>query len=116
MVLFNNCRNRRHEEIFGNGAIFDLYTTGRQGASATNLPQGEEVIVASKSANGGVDFNWYRLTDKQIGYENGIPCRVFFGHPIRLDTLSRQAATNDGLYSRFFDTLGRFKQCSVIRP
>lgn len=116
MILFNNCRNRQHQEIFGAAAIFDLYTTGRQGALAINLPQGEQVIVASKAQDDHVDFKWYALTREQILSDNGTPCRVFFGDPIRCDTQSRDAAIHDRLYSRFFDRLGRFKQWSVIKP
>ena len=117
MLLFNNCRNYEHEKNYGTGAFFDLDTTGRQATLATNLPAGEECVVASVAADGRIKFDWYRFKReivKRAG--NGERVRVFFGAPFRSETISRRTAIRDGLYSRFFDKLGRFKQWSVLNP
>ncbi len=117
MLLFNNCRNRPHEEMFGTGAFFDLNTTGHQATLVNNLPAGEQCVVASVPTDGRVKFDWYKFRREIVKRDdNGDRFRVFFGAPIKSETLSRRAAIRDGLYSRYFDKLGRFKQRSVINP
>jgi len=117
MLLFNNCHNRPHEEMYGAGAFFDLDTTGHQATLANNLPAGEQCIVASVAADGRINFDWYRFSRERVKPdEKGQRARVFFGEPIKSETLSRRAAMRDSLYSRFFDKLGRFKQRSALNP
>jgi hypothetical protein len=117
MHLFNNCRNRSHAVMYGPGAFYDLDTTGHQATLANNLPADEQCIVASVAADGRIDFDWYRFKRERIRPDTtGKDCRVFFGDPIRSETRSRHAAMRDGLYSKFFDSLGRFKQRSVLHP
>ena len=117
MFLFNNCRNRPHTEMFGTGAFFDLNITGHQAALANNITAGEQCVVASVPADGRVKFDWYKLTDVKFERDaEGERFRVFFGKPIKSEILSRRAAIRNGLYSHFFDKLGRFKQRSVINP
>lgn len=117
MHLFNNCRNRSHAVMYGPEAFYDLDTTGHQATLANNLAADEQCIVASVADDGRIDFDWYRFTRERIRPDNtGKRCRVFFGDRIRSETRSRHAAMRDGLYSRFFDRLGRFKQRSVLHP
>ncbi len=117
MLLFNNCRNYPHAERYGTGAFFDLNTTGRQAALANNLSIGEECVVASVATDGRINFDWYRFRHETAKRDdNGERVRVFLGEPLRSETLTRRAAIRDGLYSRFFDKLGRFKQWSVLNP
>ena len=117
MLLFNNCRNRPHKQMYGTDAFFDLDTTGHQATLANNLPAGDQCVVASVANDGRIRFDWYKFTRESVKPDNrGERCRVFFGKSIKSEILSRSAARRDGLYSRFFDRLGRFKQRSIINP
>ena len=116
MHLFNNCRNRDHKQIYGSKAFYDLNTTGHQATLANDLQRGDQCVVASVPTMGRVKFDWYRYTrDGVRPCETDRLCRVLFGVPIRSETLTRTAAINDGVYAKFFDKLGRFKQRSVLR-
>jgi hypothetical protein len=103
--------------MFGTGAFFDLNITGHQATLANDVPAGEQCVVASVAPDGRVKFDWYRFTREKIERDDaGESFRVFFGKPIKSEVLTRRAAIRDGLYSRFFDKLGRFKQRSVLNP
>jgi hypothetical protein len=102
--------------MFGPGAFFDLDVTGHQATLANDLPAGEPCIVASVADDGRIHLDWYRFTRERVITKKGESYRVFFGEPIKSETLSRRAAIRDGLYARFFDKLGRFKHSSVINP
>ena len=66
MYLFNNCRNRQHVAMYGNGAFYDLNTTGFQATLANNLPVGETCVVASLGPMDNVTFDWYRFVRETV--------------------------------------------------
>lgn len=116
MYLFNNCHNRPHVAMYGNGAFYDLNTTGFQATLANNLPVGETCIVASLDTMGDVIFDWYSFMRETVKPDNRrVPCRAFFGKHLKTETLSRSDARRDGIYSGFFDINGNFKRHSVLR-
>ncbi len=41
VVYFNNCKNRPHETLFGQGAFYDLNISGNQATQALNLQCGQ---------------------------------------------------------------------------
>ncbi len=64
VIGFNNCqikkgRCRDHAAIYGDGAFYDLNTTGRQADEAVNLPVGQECVVAAYTPDRQVVFRWY---------------------------------------------------------
>ena len=116
MYLFNNCHNRQHVAMYGNGAFYDLNTTGFQATLANNLPVDETCVVASRGAMDNITFDWYKFVREGVKRDNtGTPCRAFFGKHFKTETLARGKATRDGIYSRFFDINGNFKRRSVLR-
>lgn len=116
IVYFNNCNRREHERIFGSGAFYDLDTVGYQATKANNLSVGQQCIVATPESDGQIAFRWYKFWREAVKPDDeGHPCRVFFGKPIKSDKLSKGDAARDGIYSTFFDKNGNFKRHSVIQ-
>ena len=119
IVYFNNCKNRPHSKLFGNGAYFDLDITGHQSTLVPHLPVGQDCVVASQSKDDQITFDWYELTHEKTMPEKrtpGVKYRVFFGDRVSSTTLTRLVAAGLKHYEPFFDKLGRFKQQSVIVP
>ena len=117
IVYFNNCRNRDHVGLFERRAFYDLNTTGVQAKQATNLPPGQECVVATTDAD-KVRFTWYSLICERLMREridDGVECRVFIGTEVFSEALSKVEAANDPLYSPFFNVNGHFKQLSTIQ-
>jgi hypothetical protein len=112
----NNCRGRKHAEIFKEGAFYDL-NTSNQSKMAANLKPGEECIVASRVASRDIAFDWFAFSHERIEREKGIALRVFYGKPIKSksEVLSQSAALKRDLYRVFFDKNGNFKRASVPR-
>ena len=116
MFFFNNCRCRDYADIYGIAdAFYDLQLTGWQGDLATTFRPGETCIVATTEKGRQVRFTRRRLTHIEIRPdENGIPERVFCGPALESETLSKNDAAREGLYSIFFNRKGHFKQQSVL--
>lgn len=115
MLLFNNCHNRPHEQLYGPGAFFDLDQTGTQGQQARNLAPGEECVVASEGKDGLV-FDYWKLSRVAImPSEEGNDVRVFFGERLRSERLAREDARKSVVYGAYFDSLGHFHRTSVVR-
>jgi hypothetical protein len=115
----NNARRRNHASVYSARAFFDLYTTGLHAAMATDIRPGDECIVATPAEPPDIEFRWYTFSHEQtmsIPDEPGRQGRVFFGTPIRSETLSRTDAIARAPYSVFFNVDGHFKRRSVIRP
>ena len=120
MLLFNNCRNRQHAEMFGTGAFFDLNTTGSQEKLARRLANeltaGETCIVASLDRTGEITFEWYKFTRESVKPDDtGTPCHAYFGKRFKTETLLRDRARRDSIYSKFFNVSRHFKRPSVMR-
>lgn len=116
IVYLNNCNRREHERIYGSGAFYDLATVGYQATRANNLSVGQQCIVATPEKDGKIVFSWYEFLREAVKKDDeGNSCRVFFGHRIKSDTLSKGDAARDRLYSTFFDKDGNFKRQSVIQ-
>jgi hypothetical protein len=115
IVYFNNCRNRRHADIFSeNDAFFDLNTTGLQSTKAMDLPVGQECVVATKVEGDRLLFSWYTLhTEKLIKDDSGTSCRVFLGHFNASEEMTKRKAVRSKRYSAFFNNQGSFKRQSV---
>jgi len=115
VIYFNNCRGRDHVAIYGDGAFFDLNTTGQQATKALDLPVGQECVVATKDVKGKITFNWYSLLRETIlPDDTGSPCRVFFGELITSETVGNDRAVRLKRYAPFFNVRRHFKQQSVI--
>jgi hypothetical protein len=114
VAYFNNCRGDDYSH-YGGGAFYDLRTEGIQATQATDLSVGQECVVASQTKDGQVTFNWYTFQREAIILgKDGTSYRVFFGKHIKIETLSKQAAAQNNLYSIFFTKKGYFKRQSVI--
>jgi hypothetical protein len=118
-MLFNNCRSRPQAELYGAGAFFDLGTNGAQGNMTTDLQPGQFCCVATRLANGDIEFGWYCFSWVQLmalPEEPGTSVRVFFGERLGSVALGQDAATMTEPYAQFFNVNGHFLRPSAIRP
>jgi uracil-DNA glycosylase len=112
IVYFNNSRNKRHAELYGKGAFFDLWASDER---ARRLSAGQKCIVASQGLNKQITFDWYSFLREAHGLYEGKPSRVFYGDLIKTETHTKADANRIGPYSTFFDKNGNFKRPAVIR-
>jgi hypothetical protein len=116
MYLFNNRHNRQHANLYGNGAFYDLSTTGSQAKVARrladNLHVNETCIVASlDETTGDITFDWFRFADeRELQSDEPLPCHAYFGEHFDTATLSRSEARRHPVYSQFFNVKGHFKR------
>jgi hypothetical protein len=115
LYLCNNCKNQPHENFYGSGAFYDIYTTDRQAVWADHLTSGDTCIVLSEPTKGQLTFDWFRFSHEQRGRFDGKATRVFFGKRFKSQTLSRTDAMRDGIYSNFFKVTGGLKQQTLLR-
>lgn len=116
VVYFNNCHNRDHVALFGNGAFFDLGTTGRQGSQALGLLPGQPCVVAEWAPDKRIVFDWYSFGyEALLQDEHGAPDRVLFGRLFSSDTLSKESAAASPKYAPLFRATGHLKIGSVFR-
>lgn len=115
MLLFNNCHNRPHEQLYGTGAFFDLDQLGTQGQQARNLAPGEECVVASAAKDGLVFDRWKLSRVAIMPSREGNDVRVFFGERLRSTQMTREDARRSALYGAYFDSRGHLHQTSVVR-
>lgn len=116
VVYFNNCHNRDHVRWFGSGAFFDLGITGRQGLQARDLHPGQLCVVAERSAEDELVFDWYSFSyEALLQDEHGIPDRVFYGRHFASETMAKKAAASSALYAPLFRSNGHLKVGSVFR-
>jgi len=114
-VFFNNCSGRDHVKLYGQGAFYDLDTTGRQSTQAKNLDVGQECVVATPATDGQITFSRFSFLHEEIKPDDiGSPCRVFFGPLLGSETLLKAEAAGNSPYSAFFNKNGHFKRHSVI--
>jgi hypothetical protein len=115
VYFFNNCRNRDHVALFGSGAFFDLYTTGRQGAQARDVAPGQLCVVAERTPDKQIAFDWYAFNyEALLPDEHGVPDRVFFGRHFASETMSKGSAAASDCYAALFASTGHFKRISVV--
>ena len=117
-ILMNNCCARRHAELYGTGAFYDLYAQGPHARLARDLTDGDECVVATRVKHGEIEFSWYAFGREEVRVppdEPGTKARVFFGKLLRSDTMSQAKAVWTEPYSAFFNVLGHFKRQSIIR-
>ncbi len=117
-VNFNNCRCRDHATLYGKGAFYDLNIMGLQATMATDLPPGEECVVASYDDYGRVVFDWFTFSKETLEPDPDNPqtqVRVFYGKPIRSERFTKRKAAKTKPYSVFFNSRGDFKRPSVVK-
>ena len=116
VVYFNNCHNRDHVALFGSGAFFDLGTTGRQGTQARDLQPGQPCVVAERSPDKQLVFDWYSFSyEALLPDEHGEPDRVFIGRLFASETMAKVTAATSGRYAPLFRSTGHLKIGSVFR-
>ena len=114
-VFFNNCRGRKHSELYEGEAFYDLNLTGHHATLATDLRKGDKCVVATPDSSSVIDFSWFAFSHESILVdEHGTNCRVFFGEWLRSEQLPKIKATQTEPYSVFFNVKGHFKRQSVI--
>jgi hypothetical protein len=122
-MLFNNCRSRRHAQLFGTGAFYDLNQYGLQAHMAADLTPEQHCCVATPAEGDDIEFAWYCFSRERIMTDPdprpGAPTttvRVFFGDWLGSETISRAEAMATEPYAQFFNVNGHFKRPSAIRP
>jgi hypothetical protein len=117
-VLFINCAERNHGEIYRNRAAFyDLGTDGIQASQATYLRPGDICVVATPTSGGRVSFDWYSLQRVKIQPDNtGAKNRVFIGTSLKHESMMKSKATRYSEYAAFFNVNGHFKRQSTLKP
>ncbi len=116
IVYFNNCHNRDHVALFGNGSFFDLATTGRQGLQARDLRPGQPCVVAEWAPDKRIVFDWYAFGyEALLQDEHGAPDRVFYGRLFASETMAKEAAAASARYAPLFRSTGHLKIGSVFR-
>jgi hypothetical protein len=118
-MLFNNCHSRPHADLFGPTAFYDLMTSGKQAAMATDLQPGQHCCVATPTENGDIEFGWFCFSHERCMRDPNDPnttVRVFFGDWLGSETLPRAGAIEAESYTHFFNVNGHFKRPSAIPP
>ena len=119
-IYFNNCKGRRHAELFKrDDAFYDLNTDGVQAEKAIGLIPGQICVVAQKpSDEGDVRFDRYEfeLESQMTDPNSGNSVRVFFGRFVSTELLQKHDAAVHPEYSILFNVNGAFKQISVKEP
>ena len=117
-AFMNNINGRRHENIYGQGAFFDLDLTDGQAKMIPAMIPEMECIVASygdKLKSTVVFTTHVFLREAKCASERpGETCRVFFGRLIKTERMSKMDAKVDPRYAPFFNKLGHFKQPSAF--
>jgi hypothetical protein len=122
LYLLNNCRNRDHVKLFGEGAFYDVDANGSQGNWKGVIRQGDHCIVATREKASNkkvlerkVYFRTFELeTTKTMSAKNEGPNDVFFGRFIEEFSCLQREAINMPPYSFFFNCNGYFLMRSVI--
>ena len=114
-IFFNNCKGRKHSELYGDGAFYDLDRTGRYATVPNDLRKGDVCVVATPESSCVIDFSWFAFSNEQVlPDEDGTNCSVLFGERIRSEKLPKIKAAETEPYSVFFNVKGDFKRQSVI--
>jgi hypothetical protein len=83
---------------------------------ANELTAGETCVVASLDKTGDITFEWYKFSHEIVKPDDtGAPCHAYFGKHFKTETLSRDKARRNAVYSSFFNINGHFKRPSVMR-
>lgn len=118
LYYLNNCQNLKHAEVYGAGAIYDLWAKGFEDRIAKEMTLGDTCLVASPAGNDRISFSSYRFTGvrKFPNTTGGKPeIWVLEGIIENEMVLSRSDAIDRAPYSRFFNKVGHFNQWSVVR-
>jgi hypothetical protein len=80
------------------------------------LDLGETCIVASLDIAGDITFDWYKFSREIVKPDDltGQPYHAYFGEHFKTETLSRDEARRNAVYSKFFNVNGHFKRPSVM--
>ena len=114
-VFFNNCQGRKHSELYGDEAYYDLNLTGLHATMATNLRKRDQCVVATPDSPYVIKFSWFAFSHELVlPDEDGIDCRVFFGEFLRSEKLPKTKAAETEPYSIFFNVNGHFKRQPVF--
>ncbi len=115
IVLFNNCHGRRHAELFGSGAFYDLGMKDSHRRQLPGILPGTECIVVGVERAGDVEFQHYSFSREEPRPEGQRTVRVFFGDLIRSEILPKGEACTREPYAHFFDKNGKLKRLSALR-
>lgn len=117
VFFFNNCHGREHVPLYGNRAFFDLEVSGRQSRQARDLEPGQICVVGSYgSSDEQVVFRWHMFSrEAPLRDDDRSMMRVFFGHSLGSEIMSKQSAARSVRYRALFKRTGDFKQGSVFR-
>lgn len=114
IVYFNNCKGRRHSELFGTEAFFDLNAQGNQAMMAVGLPVGQRCVVASYGQQKAIQFDWHILRREVIRKDlDEKLVRVFFGEQVGTEAMTKAQVAKSARYRAFFDKNGNFRRPAV---
>jgi hypothetical protein len=116
-AYMSNLHGRKHQDIYGQGAFFDLNLTGRQADMLKEMVPNTECVVASygDAKRSMVVFAMYLFEREAICPTEGPgdSCRVFFGRLRKEVRLPKRDAANIPEYAPFFNKNGGFKRPSA---
>lgn len=118
LYYLNNCQNLKHANIYGAGAIYDLWAMGFEDRIAGEMAVGDTCLVASREGNDAICFSSYAFTGarKVPNPTGGKPeIWVLEGTLESEIVMPRLEALDRAPYSRFFNRRGHFNQWSVVR-
>lgn len=114
-VLLNNCRGRKHQELFGLRAFYDLETKAAHRRQLPGVVRGTECIVAGPEKDGAIEFGFYTFSCEALMPDGRDQVRVLFGDFVRSESLTREQARKTHPFSFFFTSRGNFKMLSALQ-
>lgn len=116
-AYMNNLSGRKHAQIYGDGAFFDLDLTGRQATMLRGIAPNTVCLVATYAdrAHSKVTISTY-LLEREANCPSETPgeiCRVFFGAKQREITLPRSEAPDHAEFAPFFNRERNFLRGSA---
>lgn len=115
IVLFNNCHGRKHAELFGTGAFYDLAMTDAHRRQLPGILPGTECIVVGVERADKMEFRHYSFSREEPRPDGQRTVRVFLGDFIRCETMPRAEACTREPYARIFDKNAHLKRLSALR-
>lgn len=115
IVYCNNCKGRKHAQLYGKSAFYDLDPI-RDARKATDLRPGQICIVATRTGMGDkIDFGKFSFLREELKKDNeGQTCRVWFGKFVKSVSMSQRVAARTKAFSEFFAKNGYFKRIVVL--
>ena len=118
LYYLNNWRNRKHADIYGGSAIYDLWADGVEDKRARAMTRGDICLILSRLGEHDVTVGRYVFTEAVPGPDDAASGRgvwVLKGTLDDSESLSKVAAAKHPIYARFFNKLGHVCQWGVLR-